>query len=83
MTPLQALDLLEEGGLKTGPQWEAAHNACQGHEGEADWDWIHALCHVIEGDHGNAAYWYRRAGRKSSSADIGEEWAAMRSVLAG
>nr|WP_244598059.1 hypothetical protein [Roseitalea porphyridii] len=46
-----------------GEGFERAHAIAKAHEGEAPFDWIHALCHRIEGDAGNANYWYRRAGR--------------------
>lgn len=37
---------------------------------------IHAHLHRIEGDLGNAAYWYSRAGRpaRSNREDLSEEW---------
>jgi len=80
---LEALDSLKAGDLRTGPEWERAHEICQAHEGEADFDWIHALCHRIEGDDGNAGYWYRSAGRARNRGTIAEEWAAIRDALAG
>lgn len=42
--------------------WRAAHEIVQQHEGERYADWIHAVLHRIEGDLGNARYWYRRCG---------------------
>ncbi|TYC49491.1 hypothetical protein FMN50_24210 [Rhodobacterales bacterium] len=60
---MQALWWLKKGGLSVGPEWEQAHMICQEAEGELPHDWIHALCHLIEGDTGNAAYWFRRAGK--------------------
>ena len=37
--------------------------------------WIHAHLHVIEGDLGNAAYWYNRAGRKPNPPNkLESEW---------
>ena len=59
---LAALWWLRKGGLRTGAAWERAHAVCQAHEGERDADLVHALAHWIEGDLGNADYWYRRAG---------------------
>ena len=46
--------------------WQAAHLIAQDHEGERLADWIHAVAHRMEGDLGNAAYWYRRIGRAKS-----------------
>jgi len=40
--------------------WHGAHEIVQRHEGDARADWIHAVLHRIEGDLGNAEYWYRR-----------------------
>ncbi|QKV17998.1 hypothetical protein [Oricola thermophila] len=77
----EALDLLMAGGLAVGPDWEAAHEICQAREGIAAFDWIHALCHRIEGDDWNAGYWYRRAGRERYAGTVEEEWGAMRTAL--
>ena len=43
--------------------WQAAHLVAQDHEGERLANWIHAVVHRMEGDEGNAAYWYARCGR--------------------
>ena len=59
---LRALDLIEESGLAHDADWTMAHEIAQDHEGEPLYDAIHAFLHRIEGDHGNAAYWDRRAG---------------------
>lgn len=54
--------------------WEDAHNIAQDIPSEMG-SWIHALLHLIEGDIGNAGYWFRRAGRPSVSVDqIDELW---------
>ena len=42
--------------------WDAAHELAQTHD-DAEGAWVHAWLHRIEGDLGNADYWYRRAGR--------------------
>jgi hypothetical protein len=47
--------------------WEGAHRIAQDHEGDAIADWIHAVAHRIEGDLGNARYWYRRCRREADS----------------
>ena len=70
---LAALWWLKKGGLRPGPAWERAHTLCQAHEGEAAADLVHALAHSIEGDVGNADYWYRRAGSRRAG-DIAAEW---------
>ncbi len=78
--PLQALWWLKKGGLTLGPEWEKAHAICQTREGERDHDLVHALAHWIEGDVGNADYWYARAHEKRGS-DIKSEWTRIVGVL--
>jgi hypothetical protein len=43
--------------------WESAHSIVQEHEEDPTANWIHAVCHRIEGDLANAHYWYRRIQR--------------------
>lgn len=73
--PQQALWWIRKGDFQLGDGWHKAHEICQGAEGSREFDLIHALVHLIEGDHANAAYWYRRAGEEQKSADPKEEWA--------
>jgi hypothetical protein len=42
--------------------WEDAHLIAQAHEGEADYDLLHAMVHRREVDLPNSGYWYRSAG---------------------
>jgi hypothetical protein len=53
--------------------WEKAHEVAQEVAG-ADGAWVHAYLHRKEGDVGNAAYWYRRAGRAVAKGDSRLEW---------
>lgn len=54
-------------------RWDEAHAIAQAHEGEPLCDWLHAVLHKLEGDAGNARYWYRRAGRLAHEGDKPEE----------
>ncbi len=78
--PLQALWWLKKGGLAMGAEWEKAHAICQTREGEHDHDFVHALAHWIEGDVGNADYWYARA-HETRGSDIASEWTRIVGVL--
>jgi len=50
-------------------RWREAHRIVQLHEDDPTACWIHAILHRIEGDQGNARYWYARAGREPSDQD--------------
>ena len=73
-----ALDLIAQDAFKPGPNWSAAHEIVQKHEGEPLFDAIHALLHRIEGDASNAAYWDRRAGTDFGKHGPEDELAALR-----
>ena len=53
--------------------WAKAHEIAQDVAG-ADGAWVHAYLHRKEGDLGNAAYWYRRAGKSVAVGDSRVEW---------
>jgi hypothetical protein len=78
--PQEALWWLKKGGLKTGPEWQKAHELCQMQEGEPGHDLVHALVHWIEGDAFNAGYWYRRVG-DHRAASIAAEWERIATLL--
>jgi hypothetical protein len=42
--------------------WAKAHDIVQHDESELGC-WAHGIAHMMEGDMGNARYWYRRAHR--------------------
>ena len=44
-------------------------------------DWVHAYLHCKEGDAGNAAYWYRRAGKPVCRTSLDEEWERIAEAL--
>ena len=56
--------------------WSRAHESAQEDEGP-DGSWVHAYLHRIEGDAGNAAYWYRRAGRSPGQQSLVDEWRSI------
>ena len=78
---VKSLEMLKAGGFGPGPELERAHAICQDHEGTPAFDWIHALVHRIEGDDGNAAYWYRRAGKTRHPGSVAEEWEIIRAQV--
>ena len=47
-------------------EWEAAHELAQAQD-DTEGAWVHAWLHRIEGDLGNADYWYRRAHQPFSA----------------
>lgn len=54
-------------------RWSDAHAIAQDIEDRTG-SWIHAYLHRKEGDLGNAAYWYRRAGRPAAHDALEDEW---------
>ena len=63
-------------------EWDKAHEIAQDVDG-ADGAWVHAYLHRKQGDLGNAAYWYRRAGRAVGSGDLRVEWEGIVEELLG
>ncbi len=63
--------------------WEASHGIAQDLPGSVGC-WIHAHLHLMEGDRGNASYWYGRAGRPARAPeDLEDEWLELaRAALA-
>ncbi|WP_260706204.1 hypothetical protein [Edaphobacter flagellatus] len=60
--------------------WNRAHEIAQDVQGR-DAAWVHAYLHRKEGDLGNAAYWYRQAGRAVAKDDIAAEWERIAAEL--
>lgn len=52
--------------------WDAAHDTAQEIKTK-DGSWIHAYLHRVEGDLGNASYWYRLASKPVPSISLKEE----------
>ena len=71
---LQALNAEREG------DWDRAHRIVQAiNTPEAAW--IHAYLHRVEGDLGNAVYWYHRAGKPECRTSLEEERPAIYEAL--
>lgn len=73
-TPPPAVSLLVKALWYEGKgDWDMAHNIAQDiHTQEGSW--IHAYLHRVEGDLGNASYWYHRANKKMPTVSPKEEW---------
>ena len=61
--------------------WQKAHPIVQEDASELGC-WAHGIVHMLEGDIGNARYWYRRAHRMfPKEADAKAEIAALASAV--
>lgn len=60
--------------------WDKAHHITQDID-DAEAAWVHAYLHRKEGDAGNAAYWYRRAGRPVAAVALADEWSDIAAAL--
>jgi hypothetical protein len=63
--------------------WWAAKGQWDEDEAGADSAWVHAYLHRVEGDLGNAGYWYRQAGKPVATGSLETEWERMVSALLG
>ena len=72
--PLAALWWAKKG------DWDKAHRIAQDETG-FDAAWVHAYLHRVEGDIGNAGYWYRQARKPAATGELDAEWAAMVEAL--
>jgi hypothetical protein len=62
-----------------GLWWDAKGDWARGHEvaGQDEGvsgSWVHAYLHRKQGDLSNAGYWYGRAGRKTATGSLEDEW---------
>ena len=60
--------------------WDEAHRIVQD-DASRDAAWVHAYLHRVEGDLGNAGYWYRQAGRPAATDSLESEWQRIVSAL--
>ena len=72
--PLQAL--WQDGNCA----WDKAHEIAQSID-DTTGAWVHAYLHRKEGDHANASYWYRRAGKAMPTSSLATEWAQIANAL--
>ena len=60
--------------------WERAHALVMDESGR-DCAWIHAHLHRVEGDLGNARYWYGQAGKAPAHGPLPAEWDSIAAGL--
>ncbi|WP_431203619.1 hypothetical protein ACQ86E_33875 [Bradyrhizobium betae] len=60
--------------------WDQAHRIVQD-ESSRDAAWVHAYLHRVEGDLGNAGYWYRQAGQVAAKDSLEAEWQRIAAAL--
>jgi len=64
---LQALWWVRKG------DWDKAHRIVM-NEHSRETAWVHAHLHRVEGDDGNAGYWYRQARQRVATGALDTEW---------
>ena len=57
--------------------WDQGARHRPGTSRSADGSWVHAYLHRVEGDLGNAGYWYRRPANAAPTDAIETEWERM------
>ena len=62
--------------------WDEAHRIVQD-DNSREAAWVHAYLHRVEGDLGNAGYWYRQAGRPEAKDSLEAEWERIAATLLG
>jgi hypothetical protein len=68
--PLAALWWAKKG------DWDKAHRLVM-NDVSREAAWVHAYLHRVEGDLGNAGYWYRQAGKPTAQGALDTEWSAI------
>ena len=62
--------------------WDEAHRTVQD-DNSREAAWVHAYLHRVEGDLGNAGYWYRQAGQVAAKDSLDAEWQRIAAALLG
>ncbi len=62
--------------------WDRAHRVVQD-EDTREAAWVHAYLHRVEGDLGNAGYWYRQAAKPAATDSLQAEWQRIAAALLG
>jgi hypothetical protein len=62
--------------------WDQAHKIVQD-ESSREAAWVHAYLHRVEGDLGNAGYWYRQTGQVAAKDSLEAEWERIAVTLLG
>lgn len=70
----KVLDLAQEG------KWKESHAMVQVHSDEFSCQ-IHGYLHRVEGDLGNASYWYSRGSMKLPNNTLEQEFARLHGLL--
>lgn len=73
--PMRALELARAG------RWDEAHRLVQSSSDSLSC-LVHGYLHRLEGDLGNAGYWYARAGENLPANALDEEWRRLAELAA-
>lgn len=66
--------------LVSAGDWKQAHELVQSYQDDMSC-LIHAYLHRVEGDDGNADYWYRRAGDVRPNNSLTDEYERLERLL--
>ena len=61
-------------------RWDEAHAIAQD-IADRSGAWVHAHLHRVEGDLGNARYWYRQAAQPEATDSLDAEWIRITTEL--
>ena len=71
---------LEAMWYQANGNWDEAHRIAQSEKSPAG-SWVHAHLHRVEGDIGNASYWYRLADKTVCKSSLDDEWEEIVAAL--